>query len=78
MHPAERQRRRAAIAVTDGVVEKQERQPRGDQRDQVRDDERAAPVLVGDVGEPPDISEANRGTRRRQDKAELRTPLTTT
>jgi hypothetical protein len=67
-HPRERQRRRAAELVADAVVEQQERDAGGQQRDQVGDDEGPAAVLVGDVGEAPDVAESDGRADGRQDE----------
>src|SRR5690606_4383575 len=58
----------AAPAVPDRVVEEEQRDARGQQRDEIRQDERAAAVLVGDCGEAPDVAEADGGADGREDE----------
>src|SRR5699024_9310588 len=58
----------AAPAVPDRVVEEEQRDAGGQQRDQVRQDERAAAVLVGDGREAPDVAEADGGADGREDE----------
>ena len=57
VQPCERQRCRPPVAVADGIVQEQERDPGGEQGHEVGDDERTAAVLVGDVREPPDVAQ---------------------
>src|SRR5690625_1483587 len=64
----ERHRRGAAVLVTDGVVEQQDRDTRGQQRHQVGDEEGAAAVLVRDVGKAPDVAHPHRADKRHQDE----------
>src|SRR5690606_25208588 len=59
---------RAAPAVTDLVVQEQQRDACAQQRDKVRQDGRAADVLVRDGGEAPDVAEADGGADGREDE----------
>src|SRR5699024_843928 len=61
-------RGRAAPAVPDRVVEEQQWDAGGQQGHQVRQDERAAAVLVGDRGEAPDVAEPDGGADGREDE----------
>ena len=54
--------------MADRVVEQQERDAGRQQCDQVGHHEGAAAVLVGDVGEAPDVSESDRRADGRQDE----------
>ena len=61
VHAAETQGSGAAEPVADGVVEEQQGDTGGEQRDQIRDEERAAAVVIGDEGKTPDVAEADGG-----------------
>src|SRR5699024_5352388 len=60
-------RGRTARAVPDRVVAEPQRDAGGQQGHQVRQDERAAAVLVGDRGEAPDVAEPDGGADGRAD-----------
>ena len=75
LQPPEGGRGGAAEAVADRVVEEQQRDAGGEQRTQVRDEEGAAAVLVGDVREAPDVAEPDGGSDRGEDEADLTGPL---
>ena len=69
---AERQGSGSAPAVADCEIEPQDWDTRGQQCDQVGDQEGAAAVFVGDVGEAPNVSEADGRTDGGHEKHEAR------
>ena len=48
--------------MSDGVVEEEQRDTSGEQRHQIGNDEGSATIGIGDVGESPNISQADRRT----------------
>jgi hypothetical protein len=62
------QRGRSARTVPHRVVEEQQRDACRQQCDEVGDDERAAAVVIRDIGEAPDVAEADRRADGREDE----------
>ncbi len=58
---AESQGRRTPVTVADGIIEQQQRDARRQKRDQIGQDERAAAVFKSNIGETPNIAQADGG-----------------
>ncbi len=56
---AESQGRRTPVTVADGIIEQQQRDARRQKRDQIGQDERAAAVFKSNIGETPNIAQAD-------------------
>src|SRR5699024_6832658 len=68
IHAAVSQRCGGAETVADAEEEPQQRYTRGQQSDQVGDEEGAAAGIVGDVGETPNVAQAHGRANRRHEE----------
>src|SRR5690606_15682133 len=66
LEPSECEWRAAAVAVTEGKIEEQQWDTGGQQGDDVGDQEGTTAIVVGNVGESPDVAQSDGGTDGRE------------